>query len=390
MKRELLFVLFGVLMFSFPGLLGSQDVENLVPNPSFETKNGKLRRSGQIEKAKFWFPATAEEPDLYSRDVDKEEIGSPENYRGYCKPRTGRRFAGFRAYSFRDDEPRTYLTAELPNKLNSGVTYCVTMYVSLSDLSKYAVNNLGIYLTKNDIVVDEEKSLIYEAQVKDPKNKIYKNRRLWKPLCKPYTAKGGEEYITIGNFTPNDKLETEKMRRMKRFKQPQIFDAYYYVDDVSIKAVDNEAECSCKEKDKKKGKEMKYVYSKKSTVSADIPPKKRIRQSTIYFPFFSTELQKNAKETLDSIAKIMKENPGLKLDIIGHSDPQEQKKVERADNLKEKSKHRAEVIKDHLAAKGIAERRMKVIAKKDKDPADSGSTTLARAKNRRVEFVARE
>ncbi len=391
MKRAQLLTILVLFLLAMNGGLDAQQSENLVPNSSFESEDGRLRRSGQINRAaKFWVTATAEDADLFSRDQDDKEVGSPENYRGYCKPKTGRRFAGFRAYSFRDEEPRSYLSTRLKDKLRAGVTYCVTMYVSLSDLSKYAVNNIGIHLSKNDILVDKEKTLVKEAQIKDPKNRIFKDRRRWKAICAPYEGKGDAEYLTIGNFTINDKLETEKMRRMRRFDESQKFDAYYYVDDVSVVPVDRASDCTCGKEAEKDKDNMKYVYSKRSSLPEDLPPKKTIRSISTYFGFFSAEIESTAEQKLDTLSTILSDNPGLKIDIVGHSDGKEQSKTEEEDHQKEMSSKRAEKVKDYLVSKGISESRLNTVAKKNEDPADDGGTTLARAKNRRVEFVPRE
>ncbi len=380
-----LLLLFSGFSISFTAL--GQDAQNLVPNPSFEEKDGTLRRSGQIPKAKGWVPGNGEDADLFTTEDDDEEIGAPETYRGRCKPKTGSRFAGIRAYSYRGEEPRSYISAQLPEDLSEGVLYCVKFHLRLSPLSKFAVNQVGAYLSKKDISTTEEKSLIYDAQAVHPKKKIHKNTRLWKPVCAAYKAKGGEEYITIGTFVSNDELETEKMRKPRRYDKSQLYDAYYFIDDISVEAIDDRTECECYEKKKKD--EPKFVFSSEPQVPDDATPADKIEGRPLHFAFFSSDIESSFKPRLDKIAEVMKEHSELEVKVLGHADQKEQKKVE-SETRKDISLKRAKSVVQYLKKKGVSEDRLHIEAMGASNLRTKGGSQYMRSKNRRVTFKVKE
>jgi outer membrane protein OmpA-like peptidoglycan-associated protein len=378
------------ILFSFSSFLqlSAQDVQNMVPNPSFEEKDGTLRRAGQVHKAKSWVPGTGADADLFTTEDDDDEIGAPETYKGRCKPKTGSRFAGIRAFSYRGEEPRSYISARLPEELSEGVLYCVQFHIRLSPLSKFAINKVGAYLSKKDISTTEEKSLIYDAQVMHPKQKIHKNTRLWKPVCSAYQAKGGEEFITIGTFVENGELENEKMRKPRRYDKSQTYDSYYFVDDVSIQAIDNRTECQCTEKEEEDDG-PKFVFSAQENVPEDPTPAQQIEGRPVYFAYFTDEIESSFKERLDKIAEVMKENPDLEVKVIGHADQKEAKKIER-DMKRDVSLGRAKSVVKYLEEQGVDSERLNLEAVQASDLKAKGESQYLRSKNRRVTFEVEE
>lgn len=378
------------LLFSFSIALqlSGQDVQNKVPNPSFEEEDGTLRRAGQVHKSKSWVPGTGAEADLFTTEDDDDEIGAPETYKGRCKPKSGSRFAGIRAFSYRGEEPRSYISARLPEELGEGVLYCVKFHIRLSPLSKFAINKVGAYLSQKDISTTEEKSLIYDAQVMHPKKKIHKNTRLWKPVCSAYQAKGGEEYITIGTFNENSDIENEKMRKPRRYDKSQTYDAYYFVDDVSIKPIDNRRECQCTEKEEKDDG-PKFVFSAQENVPDDPTPAQKIEGRPVYFAYFNDEIESSFKERLDKVAEVLKENSDLEVKVIGHADQKEAKKIEK-DMKKDVSLDRAKSVVKYLEEQGVDKERLNIEAVQDSDLKAKGNSQYLRSKNRRVTFEVKE
>ena len=84
---------------------------------------------------------------------------------------------------------------------------------------------------------------------------------------------------------------------------------------------------------------------------------------------------------MNDIAKIMKNNPSYKLNIVGHTDnvgnPKWNKKL---------SLSRANSVKNYLKRKGVAASRMETSGLGDTMPIKTNKTAAGRAKNRRVEF----
>jgi len=87
--------------------------------------------------------------------------------------------------------------------------------------------------------------------------------------------------------------------------------------------------------------------------------------------------------TLKEIGQLMKDNPTLKLKIVGHTD------ADGADatNL-DLSKRRAASVKSELSKVfGVEASRLETDGKGESEPLDKGTTSDAKAKNRRVEFI---
>jgi outer membrane protein OmpA-like peptidoglycan-associated protein len=80
--------------------------------------------------------------------------------------------------------------------------------------------------------------------------------------------------------------------------------------------------------------------------------------------------------------KLLKENPGLKLAIEGHTDDVGAKPANE-----KLSRDRAAAVVDALAAAGIARDRLKSSGAGADKPVADNATSEGRAKNRRVELV---
>ncbi len=105
--------------------------------------------------------------------------------------------------------------------------------------------------------------------------------------------------------------------------------------------------------------------------------------NNILFNVNSAAIQSKSYDILNKIGKILVENPGLKLKIVGHTDSD----GSAASNLK-LSKKRAESIKNYLVKHfGIQSSRLKTEGKGESQPVASNKTKAGKAKNRRVEFV---
>ena len=126
---------------------------NLVPNNGFEDTNiKKLRSYGQMEDVSLdWFSATDVPADIYGEGAKGDKVGVPINDYGKQEPSAGLCYAGLRAYSKDPRLSRSYLEVKLPQMLDRDVMYCVSFDISLADLSRYAVNEIGVVLSDRKI-----------------------------------------------------------------------------------------------------------------------------------------------------------------------------------------------------------------------------------------------
>ena len=101
----------------------------------------------------------------------------------------------------------------------------------------------------------------------------------------------------------------------------------------------------------------------------------------ISFKSGSARIVKGSYVVLDRVAKVLSDNPDLKVVIIGHTDD----RGARAKNLA-LSLARAESVKAYLVALGIAEERLEATGKGPDEPIEANLTAAGRATNRRIEF----
>ena len=386
--------------FVFFGLLGmfaintfAQDDNNLVTNPSFEsTGKGKLKKLKQITVAENWESPTDLNADLFDK-TKALPCSAPNNSFGKEFPMDGNRYAGIVAYSYNNKEPRTYIQTQLLGSLTKDVEYCVKYYVSLSDLSKYAVNNLGAYLGKNPLEEESKTDIIFEKEkefnqvVLLPGNKVLNARYNWEPVCGVYKASGKEKFLVIGNFHNNKDTKFEKLKKLKNFQGTQIPKAYYYIDQVEVFVIEDPADCDCSNQMKAKILES-MVYHKDFISEDGYTVEEQIKLTTVYFDILSIKIERLMIKDLDNLGTIMNGDPEFKLELTGRTD-QEELDAQKADpenrSIKELGKKRAEKVKAYLVGKGIDESRITIKSVDEGASNAKGVTRLDKAKNRRVE-----
>ncbi len=102
----------------------------------------------------------------------------------------------------------------------------------------------------------------------------------------------------------------------------------------------------------------------------------------VFFDSGSAELRPESHYELDRLARLLKENYQLKIELRGHTD----EVGSEADN-RELSRRRAEAVRDYLIGKGIAEDRLKAVGFGESRPIADNDTEEGRRLNRRTEFV---
>lgn len=382
---------------------------NLVPNPSFEEVDGKIKSAGMIELATPWRSITAEPVDLYSADAKDKSMRVPENKYGKEPARTGNNYAGMSFMGYRGRMPRHYLGVQLKKPLTEGREYCMKMHVSMADLTKYAINNIAMYVTKDSVVEPSAKVLEYDAPVRSITKDIHEQQYLWTDICRIYVAQGGEEHIIIGNFEKEEETIHDKVRMSREFSGRQEMNAYYFIDDISVVPMDvlSEGDCSCDniaggtlkvesktfgtdEEERKKAKKTYLVNSDGTRAEETIRNKdgnsaeKENEESASEWSvedvvvYFDTKKFKPTAEELaklNQLAEYLKANPQQKIEIQGHA------------NVSEKEvafigKRRAFMIQKELMDLGVDEARISYVSKETEEPAESGNSP----KNQRVTF----
>lgn len=377
------------------GLSGiAQDVDkvsqNLLNNPGFEKGDTKgMKDLGNLDElTENWFSATFEPADIYARDAKDEDVSIPRNEYGTQEEKEGLdHYAGFRAYVPRSKKlSRSYLESPIRTPLEKGKMYCISFDISLADLSKYAVNYIGLYMTNKKFIQKNTGAIIEDPQIKDITNKVIQNMDEWETVCGTYLAKGGENHVIIGCFATDDKLEVEKLRRPRGLTEPQVYEAYYYVDNVSVTEIRAKSQCDCAAG---ASRQPDIIYSKSVVITDDMTSGDILRETDIYFASLKTDLNAIAKRELDKVAKILNENPQIRLEVVGHCDNDEMREGGVTSLYKDIARQRADEVVEYLIGKGISEMRVVPKGMDNKQLANTRPTPMSIAQNRRVEFVIR-
>lgn len=383
MKSTLLNLSFLITLVFFGGAAHAQDSLNLVVNGSFEEFEGKLKKGGQIEFATGWTSPTAEPADLYSENITYEPVKVPKNMRGHQSALDGVGYAGIVAFSYQNKEPRTYLSMKLKESMEKDKKYCISYFVSLSDLSKYGVNEITTYISKLPVKSSREGNLKYEAQIPSLTPTIYTDVNAWKGVCDSYIATGQERYITIGNFKENDRTDLEKVKRPKGETRPQNFDAYYYIDKVSVVPMTVTGKCKCEAIDET---ETDYIFGTRITTNKSLAPDVQLERSNVYYKRYQRNVDSSMDKFVGELVIIMQENPAINIELVGHIDNTEENKKKMRPDLNELDKERAEQLKAVFVEAGVDGSRISVKGIGNSKPASTGDSEAAEAKNRRVEI----
>lgn len=373
-------IIVSFLSLSFALGVFAQDMNNLVENPSFEQTEGRIKRGGAITVAVGWMSPTKASADLFAGKV-KEGYGTPLNNLGNEEPQDGSNYVGIRAFSYNDKEPRNYISSKLKMTMKKGQKYCVKFYVNLAEASKYASNNIGVNFSKKQYNISEAKSIMTSTSVMHVDNPVFNGLFGWDEVCGVYEAQGGERFITLGNFSANGATKNQRLKKAKGFSGASVVSAYYFIDNISVVAIDSEAECDCMADAGKP--ETNFIYEIAPISTEGLEPAQIANLTSVYYGYGASELSDNSQAHLKNILKILLDNKGSKILLTAHTDENEAEDASLA-GLGEK---RTEAIKLFLMQNGVNYTRIITEDKKDTMPADNASTDLAKAKNRRVTFT---
>lgn len=371
----------------------AQEGENLIDNGGFESTDKSPKKLGSIENATGWVSPTGVRADLYTANKNPD-INVPENIYGKEHPKEGGNYAGIVAYSYGNKVPRSYVMTKINVPLKKDMRYCVKFNVSLAEASKYATNNIGAKLSKKPFGTDSKLPLIDDASLLHFNNdhKIMSARYDWTEVCGVVIAEGGEKYITIGNFSSDDDTKQERMKKDPNVKTTQIIAAYYYVDDVSIRLLNEDEKCDCQAEESAQ-EFSPIIYQKVFNLTEGMTPKDKIEIQEIFFAFGKNKLTTEGEGSLDLIATIMKENPSMKLQINGHNNAEEDSVGIENDYYADMDNKRIGTVMSYLMDKGIPENRIIFTRKGSEEPSNDttpeDSEELILAKSRRVTFQVR-
>jgi hypothetical protein len=201
--------------------------QNLLYDPSLEDT---LRCPQSI--GRFYHPTNTTE--RYIKDWRATTLASPDyhhtcGFNGYA-PRTGEGYAGIILYD--PTEYREYITALFTTPMEAGQCYYVECWVALSSGSTVAVDEFQFHLSTGVPL-----SMAFPPPGPLPlavhlQAEAAPTSTSYQKVCGFYTATGGEDAMTFGNFENN---ANTTLTQVSATGQVQ---SYYYIDDVTVNLLD--------------------------------------------------------------------------------------------------------------------------------------------------------
>lgn len=215
-------------------LINNARGQNLVPNPSFEAdttcpqERSGWYRADEIKDTPPWRMATYGTSDYFNECSVGTTVGVPFNFAGngssgFQYARTGNAYVGVATKVGVDY--REYICAPLISAFTTGTKYYVSMYINCPN-SGIPSDRIGVYLSYNypDTSGVGSQHIPVMPQIENPTGNLLSDTLNWVQIAGWYTALGGENYVTIGNFSPDSMT----------LGVGGFYQSYYYIDDVCI------------------------------------------------------------------------------------------------------------------------------------------------------------
>lgn len=160
--------------------------------------------------------------------------GVPINQFGVSYPKHGVAYSGIGVYLTHPTlDIQEYIYQNFTTTLKTDTVYCLSFFVSYSDRAVIAIKSIGaafsssMYTTTSTGYINTTPQVInISGFLTDTVN--------WVEIKGCFTALGGEQYITIGNFNSNFNTDTLHTKTTNPFPSGGSDISYYYIDSVSL------------------------------------------------------------------------------------------------------------------------------------------------------------
>jgi hypothetical protein len=205
---------------------------NLAPNPQFENFSVCPYFFSQVSFAAPWFNPTVATPDYLNSCTTFWPMDVPTNLMGSQTPFSGNGYFGAFAYSVYGTNPvpgyREYIEAPLLTPMQAGTTYLISFRVSLADTSGWGIAQLGAHFSTGPALDGSTQGpLNVTPQFENPASNLLTNKAGWTLVQGFYTATGGEDHVTLGNFRSDANTTAVALGAGTNH-------TYYYYDDIAI------------------------------------------------------------------------------------------------------------------------------------------------------------
>lgn len=138
-------------------------------------------------------------------------------------------------YYYNGMDSRNYVQIKLSDSLRTGRCYYAEYYINLANTMRLGTNNQSMLFTHNAVYVDTIATpfgvLPANPQIQNPF--IVTDTLHWVKIAGVFTAQGGEQYLTLGNFKNNAQTATQQIQATG------YLGAAYYIEDVTVVPLDS-------------------------------------------------------------------------------------------------------------------------------------------------------
>lgn len=366
--------------------------QNLIADSSFEQNKFIPIEYSSIGVNNSWNSPTRGTTDLFctcnKKDSKTSRVNVPNNSMGIQEANSGKCYAGI--FAFSHGFYREYLQTSLSQPLQANKEYLLSMYISLSDYSRLAIDNIGVCFTDKPLKYEHSEAITNVRPIYITlEDEVGMEINEWHQLTLIYKARGGETNLVIGSFavkrvwqtgnTVPQEISSPINKKMER-------DAYYYFDDISIYDYKREVIDTTEAPDN-----PYFALMEQDAPIIEIVEPVTIEKvesgvvltfKNVLFQSGEAILSPQSYPELDIIASYMKADPNKSIEIYGHTDNE----GEETKNV-ELSIKRAKAVGNYLVAKGVHSSKVSSNGYGSSKPIAGNETAEGKKQNRRVEFI---
>lgn len=246
---------------------------------------------------------------------------------------------------------------ELSTPLEEGKQYIVQMRVRLPiQFCQQAIHSVGVVLSETplDKSIERREIDLSALSLMNNTQTLITKQYEWEEVSTLYTAKGGEQFIAIGNFSSNN-IDLFENRTKKEC-------TYLFIDLVSVSEFTEQTLVN---------------YAPDMTLKKD----QRLLLKEVEFEEGSDVLKKSSFKILESLAKTLKDNSNIKVEIASYTN----NSLDPSESLTF-SKARAKAITKWLENKEVLSSQIKSIGRGSANAIALNSSEKERKKNERIEI----